>query len=162
MERWVFADSHFRHNKIHDFRRNPNGDRFDSAQEHDSFLAQVWRETINGGDLVYLLGDVAFNVAGLKLIKNLPGKKHVVMGNHDLPFATVARFVNKVSAMKELTIKGKKIIMTHIPLHDISMDRWDLNIHGHLHEVLLSSNKHLCVSLEQTGFVPLNLDEIVV
>jgi len=158
-DRWVFADTHLCHRNIFQHRPDREGNFFKSGSEHDEYVCDMWNDHIGGGDIVYLLGDVAFNVRGLALIKNLPGRKVVIVGNHDLAFSTIAQHASSVHAMKEIDL-GFRAIMTHIPLHDSAMDRWRLNIHGHMHDVVIESEKHLCVSLEQTGFRPVNMDEI--
>ena len=52
-----------------------------------------------------------------------------------------------------------KFILSHEPLHDIGRF---VNIHGHVHDKSLDSNKHINVSVEMIGYKPINLDKIIV
>jgi len=51
--------------------------------------------------------------------------------------------------------------MSHIPIHPQNMERWKLNIHGHMHSNVIDDPKYRCVSVEQIGFKPLDLQEII-
>ena len=60
-----------------------------------------------------------------------------------------------------------KILFSHIPVHTDSIGRFRANIHGHLHEKVVQlpcgkpDPRYFCVSVEQTGFTPVNYSEVL-
>ena len=78
---WLTSDLHFGHQK--EFLWGPRG--FSSVQEHDNKIIENWNELIGWDDEVYILGDLMLNdnENGIKIIKNLPGNLHIILGNHD-------------------------------------------------------------------------------
>jgi len=63
--------------------------------------------------------------------------------------------------MKTKSVDGIHTIMTHIPIHFSSMERWHLNIHGHTHARHVESDRHFNVCVEATQYIPMTLDEII-
>ena len=60
----------------------------------------------------------------------------------------------------------KGFIMSHIPIHEGSLSRWELNIHGHLHANVVTKDdepdaRYYCACVEHTDFKPKLLDEIL-
>lgn len=58
---------------------------FDSADEHDEAIVKRWKHHVTDGDDVWVLGDLAASSpdAALEIIGSLPGRKHLISGNHD-------------------------------------------------------------------------------
>ena len=77
---WYTADTHFGHKRVSEYRG------FDSLESHDIAIAQKWKEQVSKHDTVYVLGDIA--VSGhryaIDIFNTLPGRKHLIMGNHDI------------------------------------------------------------------------------
>jgi calcineurin-like phosphoesterase family protein len=158
---FVLADTHFCHKNIHKFRRMADGTPFTSAEQHDEFLMDMWNTYIPGGSTVYVLGDAAFNEAGLMKFKKLHGNKFCIQGNHDPAMQTLAKYFHWVGAMKSKSIDGVHILMTHIPIHLSQMERWHLNIHGHTHMQQVDSPHHFNVSIEATNYIPMTIDSVI-
>ena len=124
---WVLADTHFGHQGVCNFTQSdgvtPLRPWNDSA-EMDGKLISNWNEVVDDQDRVYLLGDVAMNKKALWPLKVLKGRKVLVRGNHD---------VEKLSVYSELfddvraCVVKKGFIMTHIPIHEASLSRWQFN-----------------------------------
>jgi len=109
------------------------------------------------GDLVYVLGDVGRG-AKARSVSLLAGRKRLIAGNGDDVAGIAALGVfESISVAKSLT----HILLTHIPVHPSQLRRGMINIHGHLHARTLSDPRYICVSLEQTDFRPVLLDELV-
>jgi len=87
-------------------------------------------------------------------------------GNHDiLPMENYLKYFSKVYGC----IKWKNCVLTHMPVVFTGVDalnRFDYNIHGHLHnEILMSprnfvSTQHKCVSCEQVNYTPITYEEL--
>lgn len=75
------SDLHFMHDK--DFLYEPRG--FKSIYEMNEQLIKNFNEVMDWSDDLYILGDcfLCNNDEGIKLMKRLPGTKHIIFGNHD-------------------------------------------------------------------------------
>lgn len=75
------SDLHFCHSR--DFIYEPRG--FKSAYSMTDKIAENIINTVKWDDDLYILGDIMLNNNdyGIKVLKQLPGKKHIVIGNHD-------------------------------------------------------------------------------
>ena len=65
------------------FLYEPRG--FSSIEEHDAAIVQKWNSIVDEDDTVYMLGDAMLNdnIRGVELFKQLNGKIHYIIGNHD-------------------------------------------------------------------------------
>ena len=85
-EIFMISDTHFGDNgAILRYEGRP----FKNGPEMDGTLIANWNRTVKKEDVVYHLGDVAWNMdkEALKaLISGLNGRKILVMGNHDRNF----------------------------------------------------------------------------
>lgn len=91
------SDLHIGHRKIAmlraaafggDLSFDPEVDDASAIQWHDSKLAAHWDEAIGKDDIVWVLGDISSGTNGAQLaalewIRERPGTKHLVIGNHD-------------------------------------------------------------------------------
>lgn len=78
---WLTSDLHFGHDR--EFIWGPRG--FKNVYEMNDAIIENWNNTVDTEDDVYVLGDLMLgdNEAGIKMIKQLKGKIHVILGNHD-------------------------------------------------------------------------------
>ena len=78
---YLSSDLHFFHDK--DFIYKPRG--FENILDMNETILKNWNNTVSEEDEVYLLGDLMLgdNNKGIELIKQLNGKIHVILGNHD-------------------------------------------------------------------------------
>lgn len=171
---WVTADPHFGHAGVCKFLGPDEVTKlrpWDHPEEMDEALVKNWNDRVGQYDRVYLLGDVAINKRALPILSRLHGKIVLVKGNHDI-FALndyLPYFEDIRAYVVKKTPQGGKLIMSHIPIHEESLGRWGLNIHGHLHahRVMQAKNRfqpdkrYVCVSVEQTDFAPITLEEAI-
>ena len=161
-EHYYLADTHLGHKNIHKWRLRADGSAFESAEIHDEFIMDMWQTFIGKRDTVSLLGDAAFNVEGAKKFKNLAGNKTLIMGNHDPAITTMQQYFGCVRAMEMKSVDGFHAIFTHIPIHFDQLERWHLNVHGHLHARTIQNDpRYFNVSVEAIQFVPITLEEIL-
>ena len=78
---WITSDTHFCHQKS--FLWEPRG--FKNEWEMNENIIKNWNNIIQPEDDVYHLGDVMLNnnEEGIKCLKSLKGKIHIIRGNHD-------------------------------------------------------------------------------
>lgn len=171
---WVYSDPHFLHHNICKFE-NFDGTKvrpWDDAKQMTEEMITWYNEIVNDEDRVYILGDVAFSNAGMhQTVDQLKGRKVLVPGNHDP--VKMRKYFDLFDDVRGYVVK-KGFIMSHMPIHVQSLSRWQLNIHGHLHNntvklpainprVLTSYDdlRYYCACVERTNFRPKLLDEIL-
>ena len=158
MKFFAIADLHFGHKNIIKYCNRP----FADTDEMDRALIKNWNETVSNNDTVLVLGDVGFGSKEYiaSLIKQLNGKKILIMGNHDnwseqtyrdMGFHTVSRFP---------ILWNDFYLLSHAPLI-LSETTPYFNLYGHVHDdsryVDTASSK--CVSVERIGYRPFFLFE---
>ena len=77
------SDTHFSQSHDKEFLWGPRG--FKDQWEMNENIIKNWNSVVTEEDDVYLLGDVMLcdNAEGIKCLKQLKGKIHIIRGNHD-------------------------------------------------------------------------------
>lgn len=162
---FVVSDTHFGHKGICEFT-NSFGQKerpWTNPDEMDEDMVKLWNDTVRPNDKVYHLGDVVINHRSLKTVERLNGDKVLIKGNHDIyKHKDYLKYFRDIRAYQ--VIEG--CILSHIPIHPLSLSRFGCNIHGHLHSgrVTLTDGsidpKYFCVSVEHIGFKPIELTRV--
>lgn len=166
------GDHHFHHKKLLSFT-NDCGEtirKFSSMEEHDEYLIDQHNKVVGPYDKVYFLGDVVINKKGLQKLGRLNGKKRLVRGNHDIfPTSEYMKYFEEIYGIRVFTPRdvGFFFCATHVPVHQESLKRWGLNVHGHLHSNVVRDSygirdpNYLCVSMERLNdYKPTSIDHI--
>lgn len=165
MKRYVISDLHLGHKAILQYRT-----QFATLDDMHDTIINNWNNIVTPQDKVYILGDVAWNKQSLVLLDSMNGKKVLIKGNHDiLPLKEYVKYFDDIRGAMEY----KGCILTHIPVHDSQLNRFKLNIHGHLHDQLIElspedqscnysvyDDRYFNVCCEQINYTPVLLDEI--
>lgn len=169
---WVYSDPHFYHKNIVTFT-NYDGTKlrpWDDAETMTEEMIEWYNDCVNDGDRVYILGDVAFTAAHMeRAVSRMKGRKVLVPGNHEP--TKMRKYFGLFDDVRGYVVK-KGSIMSHIPIHEQSLGRWGLNIHGHLHNNTVQrywskddeyeeDSRYYCACVERTNFRPKLLDEIL-
>jgi calcineurin-like phosphoesterase family protein len=156
---FVIADTHWsqesvcEYSKKHDNKMRP----WDSAEEMDEAMIELWNETVRPKDKVIHLGDVSPYESGVRITGYLHGRHTLIKGNYDrLSLSLYAEYFDDIFGCLSLD----RFILSHIPVSDHQKYRYRGNIHGHLHCESLEDPWYQCVSVEQTEFKPILLDEV--
>ena len=72
------SDLHFGHKGINRFRNTVA-----SEEDNRELIKLNWKSLVTKRDIVYVLGDAAFDLETVKDFGDLPGRKFLVRGNHD-------------------------------------------------------------------------------
>lgn len=173
---WVYSDPHFYHHNIVKFTKEDGSKLrpWDDAEQMTEDMIQWYNEMVDDQDRVYILGDVAFKSSDMhRSVSRLKGRKCLVPGNHEPP--KMRKYFDLFDDVRGYVVK-KGFIMSHIPIHPISLGRWSLNIHGHTHanqmgkvhsvgggyiETEKPDPRYFCACVEQTNFRPILLDTIL-
>lgn len=162
-EVFFISDTHFGHRGIISFESTKKFRPFETIEEHDAELIDLWNQTVYQNDIVWHLGDFCFGKRNIEVASFLNGKKRLIMGNHDMYQAeNYLKYFERICGVTEY----KGMVLSHMPVHPSQFPRYFMNIHGHLHtnHILTESgqkDKRYCnVSCENTGLKPIPLDEI--
>jgi len=176
---FLVSDTHFGHAGVCRFTRNDGVTKlrpWDNPEEMDEEMVKRWNETVRPNDKVYHLGDVVINRKSLNIMHRLNGDKVLIRGNHDIfkleDYTQHFRDVRGYHVMNGM-------ILSHIPVHEESLGRFGVNIHGHLHanRVMKTAqtthefmtqgvrqwidNRYHCVCVEQTDFRPILFEDVI-
>ena len=176
---FLVSDTHFGHAGVCRFM-NPDDATvklrpWDDPDEMDEEMIRRWNDRVRPTDKVYHLGDVVINRKALRTLHRLNGDKVLIRGNHDIfrdeEYRTYFRELRAYHVLNGM-------ILSHIPVHEASLGRFGVNIHGHLHAsrvkrargvdaktgtVLYGTDNDLryhCVCVEQTDFAPILLEDV--
>lgn len=165
---WITSDTHFGHANICKFT-NSNGEPlrpWDDVIEMEDELVRRWNSCVNPNDFIIHCGDVSMNKTGYdRVINRLNGRKILVIGNHDTFNLDV--YQKHWEHITSMLVIYDKAIITHIPVHPSSIERFHVNIHGHLHaNVVLNPDgtpdqHYRCVSVEHTDYYPVLLKNVI-
>ena len=175
---FLVSDTHFGHAGVCRFTEADGVTKirpWTDPAEMDEAMVKMWNETVRPNDKVYHLGDVVINRRALPTLARLNGDKVLIRGNHDIfrddEYRTYFRELRAYHVLNGM-------ILSHIPLHEASLGRFGVNVHGHLHtnrvkkargvdartgEVLYSDEndvRYHCVCVEQTDFRPILLEDV--
>ena len=151
-ETFLISDTHFGHTNIIKYCDRP----FANVDAMDEALIKNWNSVVGPQDKVYHLGDVTLSTKKMWIMDHLNGKKILIKGNHDIfPLKVYMPYFKDIRATHELG----RYILSHVPVHDSQKYRFDGNIHGHTHEKNLPDPWYYNISVEQTNYTPITLEQ---
>jgi calcineurin-like phosphoesterase family protein len=167
MKTFVTSDLHFSHKNIINFCPQTRGHFSDIDQMNEWMIAE-WNRKVDAGDLVYLLGDIAFcnGYDASKYVNRLNGRKILVQGNHDVKTLKDIHFKNafeEVHHYLEVNYTGSKFVMCHYPIFDHNgATRGSIMLHGHRHGNPTGIPGCIMdVGYDSTGYIVTELDHII-
>jgi calcineurin-like phosphoesterase family protein len=155
------SDLHLGHENSFAKFKNSDGNPlrpFTSIDEMNETMISNWNQVVRPNDKVYFLGDFVINRKYMYLGLRLNGSKRLVRGNHDI-FCIKEYMDIGFSEVYGVRVLDD-MILSHIPLHPSCVTRFNKNVHGHLHSNVLNDPTYLNVSVEQTNFTPISIDEV--
>jgi len=164
----ITSDLHLGHDNAIKWRQ-----QFSTPEEHHETLFDNLASNIGKRDTLIMLGDMAFNSHWLHRIAGIKcQKKILVLGNHDTERVHIRDIVlsGAYDDMHSLYYKRNKIF-SHCPIHPKHMRGKDCNIHGHLHEEIITEigpgfstqphHKYFNACVEHTDYKPIPFAEIL-
>lgn len=168
MKTWITSDLHFGHTNIMKFCPQSRARFRNDVNYMNEQMVVEWNSIVQPGDLVYILGDVAFLPAqkAAEYMNRCNGDKILVEGNHDrkaLKDPSFFRAFKEVHKYLEITYDGTLVCMFHYPIYDHNgAGRGSIMLHGHRH-----GNPHnipgriMDIGMDATGVIVSDLDGIV-
>ena len=139
---WLTSDLHFGHDR--EFIWGPRG--FNNVHEMNDTVIKNWNSTVDVEDDVYVLGDLMLgnNEEGIKMIKQLKGKIHIILGNHDTaPRKALYEECHNVVDVKYADVikfNGYTFYLSHYPTMTSNLENSAhisehmVNLYGHTHQ----------------------------
>jgi len=160
MSRQTFfvSDMHFGHKNIIEYCNRP----YVTVDGMNNDLILKWNKTVNKEDLVYHLGDWAFN--DYWCIGELNGTIISIPGNHDHerkkkldPFVTLEQ--NEILYLK--ITPEIRFVLCHYPL-DAWRREYKYHLHGHNHGMTGVKTNRLDVGIDASKlYRPMHIDEVM-
>jgi calcineurin-like phosphoesterase family protein len=181
---WLVADLHLGHSLVADLRG------FEDVTDHDVRIQRNWQRMVKPDDLVWCLGDISSGGAqaqrdALAMLKQLPGRKYLVAGNHDsvspihrgkaVIWDSLYRDVfDYICSHAQVAVEGRRLMLSHFPYDadhtaEARYREWRLRdeglwlAHGHTHSNQMwvpERPREMCVGLDAHGMKPVNLGEV--
>lgn len=167
---YYVSDLHLGHSNIIRLSNRP----FSTIEEMDKTLIDNWNSVVTNQDDVYILGDISYKSKNVEhYLKQLNGKLHLIVGNHDKPIlrdSNLRKYFVEIRDILTVEDNGTKIVLCHYP-----MVEWDgyyrnvLHFYGHIHnnfnndtnKYIMSIKNAYNVGVDILGFYPRTLKEIV-
>lgn len=158
---FIISDTHFGHeNTCTKFKRKDGSPLrpFANAEEMDAVMIERWNAIVKPQDKIYHLGDVVINKKFLPILAQLNGHKRLVRGNHDIhKTAMYLEYFEDIYGVRVFD----DMVLSHVPLlRDSITQRFNCNVHGHLHANDIQDGAYLNVSVEHTNYAPLHIEEV--
>ena len=169
---WFSSDLHLQHDKS--FIYEPRG--FPNVYEMNNTIIKNFHQKIKAEDDLYLLGDNFLGElnSGLKLFNQLPGKIHLIWGNHDTDtrkteLSKCHNVIEVIGYAEVIKYKKYHFYLSHFPTVTTNYDDYQkplkrriLCLAGHTHskekfEPCGSYN----VCLDAHNNFPVSIDEII-
>lgn len=118
---WFTSDLHFGHLKVSEIRG------FGTPMQHDFALIKNWERVVRKNDQVWVLGDLAVSspTRALEIVAALPGRKHLISGNHDAchpmhrnSHKYLRRYLEAFDSVQPFArrrIEGREVLLSHFP-----------------------------------------------
>lgn len=125
----------------------------ETIEQHDELICDLWNDTVHKRDLVLVLGDCGH---GFDLLKDLPGRKKVLLGNHDGCHAS-----RYLEVFEDIIgpVNYKKFWLSHFPIHVNELYGRKV-IHGHTHSKGVNDSRYINLSVEMTEGKPISFQTI--
>lgn len=169
---YLTSDWHFGHSKEFLFR--PRG--FNNIEEHNQAIIKNHNSIITDEDDVYVLGDLMLSdpEEGIRCIKQLKGKLHIIRGNHDTDrkwemYKELDNVVELCGWATVIKYKKYNFYLSHFPTMTPNIDKESLrqtliNLYGHTHQQTNFYNnipQVYHVGMDSHNCYPVLLDDII-
>ena len=133
---FYIADLHLNHENMITMEKRP----FDNIIQENEKIIYNWNEVVGPHDDVWVLGDCFWSNEdmAIQIMRQLRGRKHLIIGNHDRPNNNLSVFWESKDYYKEVpeTLNGKqiKVILCHYPIPFFKgQHKGNVMLYGHVH-----------------------------
>ncbi|MDO5620490.1 MAG: metallophosphoesterase [Paracoccus sp. (in: a-proteobacteria)] len=161
MAHFFTADTHFSDDAVRRFFGRP----FGSVAAMDA--AMIERAAVVGpDDDFWIIGDFALCDSAAAqdrarvVFEALPGRKHLVRGNHDPDWVVTELPWASVHDLVELDADGRRFVLCHYPLVTWNgVRKGAVQLFGHVHKSWRGAEGQVNVGVDQWDFAPVSADQ---
>jgi calcineurin-like phosphoesterase family protein len=157
---WFTADTHFGHAGALALYRRP----FASVAVMDAAMVAQWNAVVQPEDDIWHLGDFALRIsteAAADLLRQLNGRKHLIVGNNDQPEITALAEWSSAQVYAEITVQEQRLMLCHYAFRTWNgMAKGALNLHGHSHGRLKPLPRQIDAGVDCWNFRPFGLHQL--
>jgi len=157
MANWYTADTHFGDDGIRRFFQRP----FRSVAAMDAAMVDAIAARLSHDDDLWIVGDFATEGSEAAIFERLPGRKHLVRGNHDAPSVNSLAWTS-IHDLVEVEDRGQKFVLCHYPLLTWNNARdGAVNLFGHVHTNWLGADNQVNVGVDLWSFAPIQAGDLL-
>lgn len=157
MANWYTADTHFGDAGIRTFFARP----FATVAAMDAAMMDRLTTRVGPGDDLWVIGDFAMPDLAERIFESVPGRKHLVRGNHD-PVEVQRLGWASVHDLVEVQDGKERFVLCHYPLMTWSGVRdGAMNLFGHVHTNWQGADNQVNVGVDCFDFAPVSRCEIL-
>jgi calcineurin-like phosphoesterase family protein len=138
---------------------------YSSVDEMNDAMASAWRRGVKNSDDVIVVGDFAHRADHptklRKLFDSLPGRKHLIIGNHDGK-DTLALPWESTRDIAYVSIDGQRCVLCHYPMISWNGSRNGkaIQLYGHHHGRIRGNQMSCDIGVDVFGPAPVMLAQI--
>ncbi len=162
---WLISDPHLFHLSIITMCSRPfvkpNGEP--DVKLMNSVIEANWKSCVRPGDTIYCLGDFSHRTPPgdelSKLFARLPGRKVLLVGNHDKAALTLPW--DEIHEVLHTTIDSTKVTLCHYRWADWpGKRRGALMLYGHSHGRQPGNQQSMDIGVDVMGWSPVRMNQI--
>lgn len=164
---WFTSDWHLDHANIIKYSNRP----FANVEEQQKVILSNFFIKVKKGDIVYFLGDIAFNSDAFQLFAKQFRQQygtsvefHYIEGNHEKSIIPeIKRFATSYSKLNEIYWNDQPITLCHYIMYSFSkshFNAWQIygHHHGYVDTKMLGKRMNVCVELN--NYSPVSIDNV--
>lgn len=131
MSVFFISDLHIGHLNAIKFDNRP----FESISQENDTIIKNWNNAVSSNDDIYILGDFAWKTEmSLDVIRELKGKKHMILGNHDKFTPELEKCFESISNYEVIVVNHQRIVLSHYPIAFwYGQHKYTVLLYGHVH-----------------------------
>jgi calcineurin-like phosphoesterase family protein len=173
VRKFYISDTHLLHARLLEMQPR----KFGSIEEHDEHIIARWNSVVGEKDIVYHLGDFAFQLARQAdrvrwYFSRLNGRKHLIIGNHDVdddgnlhPTLASLDWEEEPQWMKFTKDGGKRLVLCHYAIRE-----WQgchggaVHFYGHSHGKLpgVGLSRDVGCDVPDVDFTPRTYEQLTI
>ncbi len=158
MAKYFTSDWHLNEKRIGDF--NPFFRPFKTVEEQNQTIIRSLNDIVQPSDELYLLGDVAMDEDGVRLLEQVRCKnRYLVIGNYDQDkLGLLSGYFKDMKYSMDVTVGSIPCYLNHYPVNYVN-DRF--NIVGHIHGLWKVKPNMVNVGVDAWHFRPVSEAQIL-
>lgn len=165
---YYIADLHLGHANIIKHSHRP----FKNVDEMDKTIINNWNSVVTDNDDIWIIGDFLFKVSDPTIyLKQLKGKKHLIIGNHDqwIKNKSYHSYFESIDHYREIVDGNTRVVLFHYPIAEWNgFYRDSVHLFGHIHnnendacKIMKQIKNCYNVGADILGFTPMTLKQII-